>query len=50
MKATLGKNAFVLRIREWGNAQIRESASNPLSDFRGTERDRFRIEPIVVGA
>ena len=49
MKATLGKNAFVLRMREWQDAQIREHASNPLSDFRGTERDRFRGEPIVIG-
>ena len=36
MKATLGKNAFVLRIREWENANIREGAFNPLSDFRET--------------
>jgi transposase-like protein len=36
MKATLGKNAFVLRIREWENAQMRGRASNPLSDSRET--------------
>jgi transposase-like protein len=36
MKATLGKNAFVLRMREWENAQIREGAFNPLSDSRET--------------
>ena len=35
MKATLGKNAFVLRMREWENAQIREGF-NPLSDSRET--------------
>jgi Arm DNA-binding domain len=31
MKATLGKNALVLRRREWENARIREGAFNPLS-------------------
>jgi Arm DNA-binding domain len=36
MKATLGKNAFVLRMREWENAQMRGRASNPLSDSRET--------------
>jgi transposase-like protein len=36
MKATLGKNAFVLQMREWENAQIREGTFNPLSDFRET--------------
>jgi transposase-like protein len=34
MKATLGKNAFVRRMREWENEQIRERAFNPLSDSR----------------
>jgi hypothetical protein len=34
MKATLGKNAFVLRIREWENERIRERAFNPVSDSR----------------
>ena len=36
MKATLGKNAFVLRMREWENTQMRGRASDPLSDFRET--------------
>jgi transposase-like protein len=36
MKATLGKNAFVLRMRDWENANIREDAFNALSNFRGT--------------
>src|SRR3984957_7615070 len=35
MKATLGKNAFVLRMREWENANIREGFY-PLSDSRET--------------
>jgi transposase-like protein len=35
MKATLGKNAFVLRMREWENAQIREGFY-PFSDSRET--------------
>jgi hypothetical protein len=30
MKATLGRNAFVLRMREWEKEQIREGAFNPL--------------------
>ena len=34
MKATLGKNGFVLRMREWENAQIREGAFKPVSDSR----------------
>jgi hypothetical protein len=34
MKAPLGKNTFVLRMREWENAQIREGAFNPVSDSR----------------
>ena len=33
MKATLGKNAFVLRMRERENTQMRGRASDPLSDF-----------------
>jgi hypothetical protein len=36
MKATLGKNTFVLRMREWANAHIRESAFSPSSDSRET--------------
>ena len=32
----LGKNAFVLRMREWENAQIRQATYNPLSDSRET--------------
>jgi hypothetical protein len=36
MKATLGKNAFFLRMRECENARIREGAINPLSDPRET--------------
>jgi hypothetical protein len=36
MKATLGRNTFVLRMREWENAQTREGPLNPLSDSRET--------------
>src|ERR1700730_2230835 len=34
MKAALGKNAFVLRMREWQDAQIREGAFHPSSNCR----------------
>jgi len=36
MKATLGRNTFVLRMREWENAQTREGPLNPFSDSRET--------------
>jgi hypothetical protein len=38
MKATLGKNAFFLRMREWEVAQIRDSSFNTLPDTHQTSR------------